>query len=81
MSRQEEKSIGSGGNGSVIGSLTGSGLDFVSCASGPRGCIASEVLRVRDIDISCAEKTDGDRAGEDLRFQNLVAVRPKGVEL
>jgi hypothetical protein len=62
-------------------STTGSGAEPVSCAKGPWGCIASEVLSVSDMAMSWAEKTDGERAGADLRFQYRVTVLPNGVGL
>ncbi len=53
----------------------------MSCARGPWGCIVSEVLITRDMTMSWLEKTEGERAGADRRFQKRVAVLPKAVGL
>ncbi len=77
------------GQGRVDGLVGGRGVSWLggsdegrdSWASGPCGCMASEVLTERDMAMSWVPKAEGDRAGVERRFQCRLAACVNGVGL
>lgn len=55
----------------------GSGVAWVSCASGPEGCIDSQVLSASDMHISLDEKAED--VGVVLRLRSRATVLPSDV--